>query len=192
MFGKSAAKILEETKNKPLISGFDPKAGLILVIGGEGVIAHRVACRLVSLGYPTVRVGVLHPNDEPGFLPELQGTAEIVRFDWEDESTYQPVLRDVRRVFITLPHVPGWNEHFAEFLRVAKRSGVRHFVKLSFCHALASRADTMTNFATATRKEDPFLKVPMVLMHRECDGMIIKISKPYSYTILFASHFMSC
>jgi uncharacterized protein YbjT (DUF2867 family) len=90
-----------------------------------------------------------------------------------------------------LPHIRGWNEHFAEFLRVAKRSGVRHFVKLSFYHALASRADTMANFVTATRKEDPFLKVPLVLMHRECDGKIIKIPRPFTYTILFASHFMS-
>lgn len=49
----------------------------------------------------------------------------------------------------------------------------------------------MTNAATSTNTNDPFLKVPLVRMHRECDFKLMKLPITYNYTILFASHFMS-
>lgn len=171
---------------------FDPNAGPILVVGGEGVVAYRVASLLVNLPWntkaPKVRVGT---KDMVAVSKLADAGADVVPFQWEDTCTYAPALEGIKAVFITMPHTLNWEAQFGEFLKTAKAAGVRHFVKLSFCHALASQADTMTNFANATRTEDPFLKVPLILMHRECDAKLMKLPNPYTYTILFASHFMS-
>ena len=184
VFGQGIVKKLGDSMK----IAFDPSSGPILVTGGDGVVAYRVACRLLATGYPTVRVGV----KDVSVLANLEESgAEVVTFDWEDMSTYEPALTGIRSVFISMPHTPKWDEQFSSFLELARSLGCGHFVKLSFSHALTSQADTMTNFVNATRKDDPFLRVPLVRMHRECDGKLIKMSLPSSYTILFASHFMS-
>ena len=38
--------------------------GKLLVTGGRGIIGYRVALRLLNSGYPSVRVGFRHPDDE--------------------------------------------------------------------------------------------------------------------------------
>lgn len=161
--------------------------GPVLVTCADGVVAHRVALRL-RMVYTNVRAGVKDLKSVPALS---NAGAQVVHFDWEDQSTYKPALKNVSRVFIAMPHTKDWENQFKTFLKIAKDLGVSHFVKLSFCHSMIPKAETMTNFATATRTIDPFLQIPLVQMHRECDLELIKTNLPFGYTLLFASHFMS-
>ena len=170
---------------------FDKGAGTILVTEGNGVVSYRVAAKLMAAGYPTVRIGV--PTDPSTSVEKLRELgAEVVAFDWDKEETFNDALKGVKSVFIAMPHHKNWEAMFTAFLTKAKAAGVKNLCKLSFYHALASKADTMTSFDTATRIDDPFLEIPFVLMHRECDRKIMKTSHmTLNYAILFASHFMS-
>jgi len=170
---------------------FGTDLGPILVTGADGVVSYRVAAYLLGMCVehsPTVRLGTSNP-EAVSELAKLEG-AEVVEFDWAKPDTYGEALRGIKSVFISMPHCPEWKEHFDAFLRAAKSAGVKHYVKLSFYHALASNADTMSSFCNATSTNDPFLKVPFVLMHRECDSKLMK-TPMIDYAIIFATHFMS-
>jgi len=89
-----------------------------LVLGGTGKTGRRVAQRLEALGVPT-RVG--SRSGEPPF-------------DWEDEATWVPALRDVESVYISYyPDlaVPGALAAVRSFAELAVESGVRKLVLLS-------------------------------------------------------------
>ena len=117
--------------------------------------------------------------------------AEISQFNWNKSDTYGPALLGVKTVFCTMPHLVDGVDKFHAFTNACKNAGVKNFVKLSFSHALISEADTMKGFAMANDKEDPYLKVPFIRMHRQCDEHLIRMKFPFNYTILFAGHFMS-
>jgi uncharacterized protein YbjT (DUF2867 family) len=89
-----------------------------LVLGGTGKTGRRVVHRLAARGLP-VRVGSRF--GEPPF-------------DWEDEATWMPALRDVGSVYISyFPDiaVPGAVEAVRSFAELAVGSGVRRLVLLS-------------------------------------------------------------
>jgi uncharacterized protein YbjT (DUF2867 family) len=90
----------------------------ILVLGGTGKTGSRVAARLEARGIP-VRIGSRSANPP---------------FDWEDRSTWAPVLDGVRSVYISYyPDiaVPGAPETVGAFAEQAMRSGVRRQVLLA-------------------------------------------------------------
>src|SRR5215210_5268087 len=89
-----------------------------LVLGGTGKTGRRVVERLAARGLPT-RVG--SRSGEPPF-------------DWEDEATWVPALRDVESVYISYyPDlaVPGAAATVHSFTELAVESGVRRLVLLS-------------------------------------------------------------
>jgi uncharacterized protein YbjT (DUF2867 family) len=89
-----------------------------LVLGGTGKTGRRVVERLAARGLPT-RVG--SRSGEPPF-------------DWEDEATWVPALRDVESVYISYyPDlaVPGAAATVRSFAELAVESGVRRLVLLS-------------------------------------------------------------
>jgi uncharacterized protein YbjT (DUF2867 family) len=90
-----------------------------LVLGGTGKTGRRVAQRLVARGVPT-RVG--SRSGEPPF-------------DWEDEATWAPALRDVESVYVsyTVPDlaVPDAVEAVGSFAELAVESEVRRLVLIS-------------------------------------------------------------
>jgi uncharacterized protein YbjT (DUF2867 family) len=90
-----------------------------LVLGGTGKTGRRVAQRLVARGVPT-RVG--SRSGEPPF-------------DWEDEATWAPALRDVESVYVsyTVPDVavPGAVEAVGSFAELAVECEVRRLVLIS-------------------------------------------------------------
>lgn len=200
-------KILEATSQATLklrqagealgIRNLDPESGKIFVTGGSGVIGHRVALRLLRAGYPEVRLG----SHRPDALEEMnQMGAEIADFAWDKEETYEKALKGVKSVLCTVTYQKDWQVHFPVFLKACSKAGVRHFVKLSFYHARMSG--------------DAFQEVPLVKAHGNCDEQLVSLlsggglkdtlkqetladvshdlSRPHmSYTILYASHFMS-
>jgi uncharacterized protein YbjT (DUF2867 family) len=89
-----------------------------LVLGGTGKTGRRVAHRLTTQNIP-VRIG-----SRGGGLP----------FDWEDRSTWAPVLQDVTAVYVSYyPDlaIPGAAMTVGEFAALAASSGVRKLVLLS-------------------------------------------------------------
>ena len=89
-----------------------------LVVGGTGKTGRRVVERLEARGLP-VRVG--SRSGEPPF-------------DWEDEATWAPALRDVGAVYVTyFPDLaaPGAADAVRTFAELAVESGVRRLVLLS-------------------------------------------------------------
>lgn len=89
-----------------------------LVLGGTGKTGHRVAKRLIQRGFP-VRIG-----SRSGKLP----------FDWNNDATWGPALRDVGAVYITYQPdlaVPAAVDAIDSFARLAVKSGARRLVLLS-------------------------------------------------------------
>jgi len=89
-----------------------------LVLGGTGKTGRRVVERLAALDVPT-RVG-----SRSGRPP----------FDWEDRSTWAPVLEGVGSAYVSYyPDlaVPGAPKTVGSFAEVAVRSGVRRLVLLA-------------------------------------------------------------
>ncbi|WP_433239503.1 NmrA family transcriptional regulator [Streptosporangium sp. CA-135522] len=89
-----------------------------LVLGGTGKTGARVVQRLTERGLP-VRIG-----SRSGGLP----------FDWDDRTTWAPVLQGVRAVYVSYyPDlaVPGAPEAIGSFAELAVAQGVRRLVLLS-------------------------------------------------------------
>jgi uncharacterized protein YbjT (DUF2867 family) len=170
-----------------ILPKFDRNAGPILVTDVTGVVGYRVALKLLAAKVPFVRVGATDPS-----LVEDEWKArgaEVVAFDFDKPETYAKALKGIKSIYLAVPHHEGWQDNLEAFLAAKKKAGIKHIVKLSISHALTSQADTMKGFAMANDVSDPFLKVPLVLMHRDIDSKLMKL--PRNYTILFASHFMS-
>ena len=89
-----------------------------LVLGGTGKTGRRVAERLMARGVPT-RLG-----SRSGRPP----------FNWEDRTTWAPVLQNVESAYVSFyPDlaVPGAAEIIGSFARLAVANGVRRLVLLS-------------------------------------------------------------
>ena len=89
-----------------------------LVVGGTGKTGRRVVERLAARGLPT---RIATPSSD-------------ARFDWEDHSTWAPVLDGVGSVYLTYyPDiaVPGAVEATGTFAELAVRSGVTRLALLS-------------------------------------------------------------
>ena len=90
----------------------------ILIIGSTGKTGSRVAAQLEAMNLP-VRHGTRHAD---------------IPFDWEDDSTWAPVLEGVSKAYVTyFPDLafPGAVEKVAAFCEVAKTTGLDHIVLLS-------------------------------------------------------------
>jgi len=91
---------------------------LTLVVGSTGKTGRRVVSRLENLGTP-----VRHGSRQAA-----------IPFDWEDRSTWAPVLSDVKAAYVTYHPdlaVPGAREDIVEFTRLAVEAGVERLVLLS-------------------------------------------------------------
>ena len=89
-----------------------------LVLGGTGKTGRRVAERLTARGLP-IRIG--SRSGEPPF-------------NWEDQATWAPTLRNVGAVYMTYyPDlaVPGAVDAVRSFIELAMASGIRRLVLLS-------------------------------------------------------------
>jgi uncharacterized protein YbjT (DUF2867 family) len=177
------------------IHNLDPESGKIFITDGSGAVGHRVATRLLNVGYPNIRLGATS-RDSLSLMNKLG--AEIADFDWSDETTYDKALKGVKSVLVAIPYTENWHQHFPAFLKACKHAKVKHIVKLSFYHARV--------------KNDVFHEVPLVRRHGVCDQQLIQFVTPdpppveengegpgvymhlhpnMSYTILYASHYMS-
>lgn len=171
---------------------FDASLGTVFITSGTGVIGYRVAMKLLELGHKSVRVGIWMGDRQTGvgagnssFAQNISDVltakgAEVIPFDWTDETCFESALTGVKSVFCTLPHTENWAAIFPTFLQVSKHKKVEHFVKISFLEH--------TEAADAYRKNVPFVK-----FHGTCDDILTQAPSDsrISYTILCTSHLMS-
>lgn len=169
---------------------FDSDVGTIFITSGSGVIGYRVAMSLLETGYKKVRVGVWQGDrvvgagaDDSNFGEKcaqrlISKGADVIDFDWKDESTYATALAGVKTVFCTIPHMDEWASVFPTFLSACQTAKVEHFVKISFLENHAG---------DEYRKNVPFVK-----FHSICDDLLQAAprSSRISYTILCTSHLM--
>ena len=95
---------------------------MILVTGASGTVGREVAARLS--GHAPGRLGLRDPA--------RAGTADGVRFDFLDPSSFGPALRGVDRVFLLRPPQLARPRHdFGPFVAAMERAGVRQVVFLS-------------------------------------------------------------
>lgn len=90
----------------------------ILVLGATGKTGSRVAARLQQQGIP-VRAG---------------HRSAATPFDWQDSTTWQPALQDVKKLYLSFQPdlaVPGAVDTVEHFCRQAVNSGVQKIVLLS-------------------------------------------------------------
>jgi uncharacterized protein YbjT (DUF2867 family) len=96
----------------------ETQMGTTLVVGGTGKTGRRVAQRLRARGLP-IRIG--SPSSEPPF-------------DWDDQATWAPALRDIESVYLTYhPDLafPGAAAAVGAFADLAVETGARRLVLLS-------------------------------------------------------------
>ncbi len=100
----------------------------ILVTGATGTIGSQVARLLLADG---LRVRVA--SRRPEALADLSdlGSAEPIRLDLEDASTYAAGFEGVDRLFLVGPGGPGFSGHVARAIDAARAAGVEHIVRYS-------------------------------------------------------------
>ncbi|WP_442978610.1 SDR family oxidoreductase [Rhodococcus sp. 008] len=89
-----------------------------VVIGGTGKTGARVAQRLTAVGIRT----------------RIASRTSGARFDWNDQTTWQPAVSGVDVAYVTYAPdlaVPESSTHIEEFAELAYREGVRRMVLLS-------------------------------------------------------------
>jgi len=147
---------------------------------------------LLEAGHKNVRVGVWYGERQLGpgkgdksFAESISDVltekgAEVVPFNWNDETSYGDVLKGVKSVFCTLPHMEEWASVFPQFLKACKEKKVEHFVKVSFLDNSEAGESYRKN-------------VPFVNFHATCDDILKQapLTSRISYTILCTSHLMS-
>jgi uncharacterized protein YbjT (DUF2867 family) len=176
------------------------RTGRILIVDGHNVVGYRVVDQLAYLDYPMIRVGVRNTDDfQVKRWEQNEYIIERVTFDWNDESTYNVALEDVKTVFVTTPMTPGnWDVKFPKFLDACHRAKVKKIVKLSFYHSIKSKAENPRQcFGSSFQHQDctaapgyGIHDVPFVKKHALCDGDLI-LRKEFDTTIIFATHLMS-
>jgi hypothetical protein len=146
-------------------------SGKIFITSGTGVIGYRVAMSLLEAGHKAVSVGVwkgerkLGPGAENDcFASNIANIlaakgAEVVDFDWTDETTYENALKNVQTVFCTIPHMDQWASVFPAFLGKCKALNIEHFVKVSFLR----HTDAGDRYREA---------VPFVSFHNTVDDLV--------------------
>lgn len=99
-------------------------SGKILVTGGRGKTGSRIAKRLTDLGY-AVRTA------DRG-TPASGSTNDHVTFDWFDETTFEPALKNVDKIYVVGPLlVMDPSKIVVPFVERAVEAGVRRVVLLS-------------------------------------------------------------
>ena len=116
--------IAEEVKNFLHIGG--EEVGKVFVLDGADPIGHRVVEKLIDTRYTNLRVGVKTLHEDMH-----SNSTEFVPFDWEKEDTYEPALKDVKSVFVTLPMTADFDKHFPHFLQHCTANNVKKIVKLN-------------------------------------------------------------
>lgn len=104
---------------------------MILITGATGTNGRAIVQQLTARG---VRARAMVRNRERVQLPPA-GNVEFVSGDFDDASSLDAALAGVDRAFLVSPDSVQQVAREANFIRAAKRAGVRHVVKFSILGA---------------------------------------------------------
>jgi uncharacterized protein YbjT (DUF2867 family) len=104
---------------------------MILVTGATGNVGHDVLRGLLELKIP-VRAAATDPNRSRAILPE---DCDVVRFDFNDPSTFSAALDGIKRVFLMRPPAMDDPKAFKPFLKAIASIGLEQLVFLSLLGA---------------------------------------------------------
>ena len=99
----------------------------ILVTGATGTIGSQVAAALLDAN-ADVRVGLRDPAKGAGLR---ERGAEVVRFDFEDASTYEAAFGGAERVFMLSPFIEAFVPVVERASKAAVAAGVKFIVRMS-------------------------------------------------------------
>lgn len=129
----------------------------ILVVGATGNVGSLIVKELVEKGYK-VKAAVRDYDKAKRVLGE---EIELVKFSFEDSSTFKTALEDVSHVFLIAPPMsPNSDEVVGPFISAAKELGVKHIT-------------AMTAMGVDASDEIPYRKVELQI-----------IAAGFSYSIL--------
>lgn len=99
----------------------------VLLLGGTGKVASRIAPLLSSNGYPISLAS--RSGTSPSSLPSCQG----VKFNWDDAATYTSPFSNasISAVFLVSPTTVNPFPPMKKFIDIAVKKGVRRLVLLS-------------------------------------------------------------
>ena len=97
---------------------------MILVTGPTGTIGSPTVQALRSRG-AKFKVATRSPEKSKA------AASEVVRFDWEDYSSYLPALEGIEKIFLLTPVNERQLGYVLQMVAAAKRANIRHIVKLS-------------------------------------------------------------
>jgi uncharacterized protein YbjT (DUF2867 family) len=103
----------------------------ILVTGASGNVGSPLAAALVAGGHHVRAAGLSERN--------LPAGTEFARFDFLDETSFAPSLRDVRRVFLMRPPQLSDAKQFQPFITAMEQAGVEQVTFLSLLGAEHNR-----------------------------------------------------
>lgn len=96
---------------------------MILLTGASGTIGEATLAALRA-GGQQIRVATRSPKKVPKDV-------ETVPFDWDDLDSYLPAMQGVEKLFLLTPNIERQVGYVLQAVAAAKRSGVKHIVRLS-------------------------------------------------------------
>lgn len=100
---------------------------MILVTGSTGNVGAELVKKLSANGQAARAFVRSRAQSQAIALPGV----EFVEGDFGDAKTFEPALRNIERLFLLIPSSSKVEEQQRSFVDAAKRSDVRHIVKLS-------------------------------------------------------------
>ncbi|MFP4416005.1 MAG: SDR family oxidoreductase [Chitinivibrionales bacterium] len=101
-------------------------AGKILITGAAGTVGRQLVNELVSRGFK-VRAAV-YSIESAGFIQHE--SVEVVRFDFNDPSTFEDAMREIDAVYLISPEVSNQLAMMKDFIDAAGWAGV-HLIRQS-------------------------------------------------------------
>jgi uncharacterized protein YbjT (DUF2867 family) len=146
----------------------------VLVTGGTGTIGRDVA-KLLSKNAVPVRAGV---RDQTKARKQFGTDIALATFDFEDAAPFPGALKGAEKVFLLPPLMPNQVEVANAFVDAARRTGVRHIVKLSAIGADASPPYTFGKWHAAADR------------HIRESGLAFTFLRPNSFMQNFMNYFL--
>ena len=145
----------------------------VLVTGVTGTIGRDVA-KLLSKNAVPVRAGV---RDQTKARKQFGTDIALATFDFEDAASFPGALKGAEKVFLLPPLMPNQVEVANAFVDAARRTGVRHIVKLSAMGADASPPYTFGKWHAAADR------------HIRESGLAFTFLRPNSFMQNFMNYF---
>jgi uncharacterized protein YbjT (DUF2867 family) len=158
---------------------------MILITGATGTNGREIVAQLSAKG---VRARAMVRKREDVKLPRTRNV-EVVHGDFDDASSLDAALADVDQAFLLSPSSAEQVAREANFIRAAKRAGVRHVVKFSILGAAPNSPSRLIRRHGEAEKmlEDSGIAFTMLRPHYFMQNLLWYIDDIKSQGVFYAS-----